>query len=169
MNTMLPAQPGEGGPETEAATFLVVIVKDALGYRASLPDIQEYQAIGATREEAVQGVRELLQTYLEMVRTDQASIPEPHATAEYIRLPLSSNLAEGSSQVGRDNYPTELSPSRCSFCGKQQDQSARFTTGPGGVQICSECVDYCREAVKSGPVDFQQLRQALASREPQAL
>lgn len=167
VNAMFSVQPNEGGPGADAATFLVVIVKDALGYKAALPDIPECQAVGATREEAVQGVHEVLRTYLEMRRKDHTPAPEPHATAEYIRLPLFLDQEKGSNQTERDTSP--LSTSRCSFCGKQQDQSAGFTTGPGGVQICSECVDYCREAVESGPVDFQQLRQALASREPQAL
>ncbi len=34
---------------------------------------------------------------------------------------------------------------RCSFCGKSQDQVQRLIAGPGGVYICDECIDLCRE------------------------
>lgn len=34
---------------------------------------------------------------------------------------------------------------RCSFCGKGQEKVHRLVAGPGGVYICNECVDLCRE------------------------
>ena len=37
---------------------------------------------------------------------------------------------------------------RCSFCGKSQDQVRRLVAGPGGVYICDECVDMCREIME---------------------
>ena len=37
---------------------------------------------------------------------------------------------------------------RCSFCGKSQDQVQRLIAGPGGVYICDECVDLCREIIE---------------------
>jgi ATP-dependent Clp protease ATP-binding subunit ClpX len=37
---------------------------------------------------------------------------------------------------------------RCSFCGKTQDQVQRLIAGPGGVYICDECVDLCREIIE---------------------
>ncbi len=37
---------------------------------------------------------------------------------------------------------------RCSFCGKSQDQVTRLIAGPGGVYICDECVDLCREIIE---------------------
>jgi DNA-directed RNA polymerase subunit RPC12/RpoP len=36
---------------------------------------------------------------------------------------------------------------RCSFCGKDQEQVRRLIAGPGGVYICDECVDLCREII----------------------
>jgi ClpX C4-type zinc finger len=36
----------------------------------------------------------------------------------------------------------------CSFCGKSQDQVRRLIAGPGGVYICDECVDLCREIIE---------------------
>lgn len=37
---------------------------------------------------------------------------------------------------------------RCSFCGKSQDQVHRLIAGPGGVYICDECIDLCREIIE---------------------
>jgi len=42
---------------------------------------------------------------------------------------------------------------RCSFCGKKQDQVHRLIAGPGGVYICDECVDLCREIIEEGQQD----------------
>src|SRR5580765_878797 len=39
-------------------------------------------------------------------------------------------------------------PYRCSFCGKSQDQVQRLIAGPGGVYICDECVELCREIIE---------------------
>ncbi|MBI2303488.1 MAG: ATP-dependent Clp protease ATP-binding subunit ClpX [Chloroflexi bacterium] len=36
---------------------------------------------------------------------------------------------------------------RCSFCGKTQEQVKRLVAGPGGVYICDECVELCREII----------------------
>ncbi|MDP2663707.1 MAG: ATP-dependent Clp protease ATP-binding subunit ClpX [Dehalococcoidia bacterium] len=35
----------------------------------------------------------------------------------------------------------------CSFCGKSQDEVRRLVAGPGGVYICDECVELCREII----------------------
>lgn len=43
----------------------------------------------------------------------------------------------------------------CSFCGKQRKQVKHLTTGPGGVAICNECVDLCRNIlVERGSIDL---------------
>ena len=36
---------------------------------------------------------------------------------------------------------------RCSFCGKKQEHVLYFHTSPEGVNICSECIDLCREII----------------------
>jgi hypothetical protein len=48
---------------------------------------------------------------------------------------------------------------RCSFCGKAQDAVRRLIAGPGGVYICNECIDQCREMTS----DEQQAMSAQAS------
>ena len=35
----------------------------------------------------------------------------------------------------------------CSFCDKRQDQVEVLIAGPGGVAICTECVDFCNEII----------------------
>jgi ATP-dependent Clp protease ATP-binding subunit ClpX len=37
---------------------------------------------------------------------------------------------------------------RCSFCGKTQEQVRRLIAGPGGVYICDECIELCREIIE---------------------
>ena len=36
---------------------------------------------------------------------------------------------------------------RCSFCSKTQDQVKRLIAGSGGVYICDECVELCRDII----------------------
>ena len=53
---------------------------------------------------------------------------------------------------------------RCSFCGKQEREVHRMIQGPGGVRICDECVNLCRDIIQDGysmqaekPADMQEL------------
>jgi len=39
-------------------------------------------------------------------------------------------------------------PYICSFCGKAQDKVQRLIAGPGGVYICDECIDLCRDIIE---------------------
>ncbi len=161
---LLPKQPEGGWHESTIATFLVFIAKEAFHYIASVPDIPGCIAIGETRQEAVQNVREALQTYVDIIDNDHASVPEPQTTTEYIHLPLSLNREQRGNRALQSTVSTTVNSSCCSFCQKQQDQVVHLTNGPGGVHICNECVEYCREMIENGTADFQQLKQALASR-----
>jgi len=43
----------------------------------------------------------------------------------------------------------------CSFCGKQHHQVKHLTAGLGGVYICNECIDLCRNIlVERGTIDL---------------
>ncbi len=53
---------------------------------------------------------------------------------------------------------------RCSFCGKQEREVHRMIQGPGGVRICDECVNLCRDILQDGydmkaekPADMREL------------
>ncbi len=50
------------------------------------------------------------------------------------------------------NKPDDTKQIKCSFCGKYQEQVRRIVAGPGGVYICDECVELCREIIDE---DFQ--------------
>ena len=39
---------------------------------------------------------------------------------------------------------------RCSFCGQTQSQVGQMIAGPGGIYICDECIEVCREVMKEG-------------------
>jgi ATP-dependent Clp protease ATP-binding subunit ClpX len=41
---------------------------------------------------------------------------------------------------------------KCSFCDKRQDQVEVLIAGPGGVAICTECVDFCNEIIADARV-----------------
>jgi ATP-dependent Clp protease ATP-binding subunit ClpX len=36
----------------------------------------------------------------------------------------------------------------CSFCNRSQEDLRKLISGPGGVFICDECIDLCREIIK---------------------
>jgi ATP-dependent Clp protease ATP-binding subunit ClpX len=42
----------------------------------------------------------------------------------------------------------------CSFCGRPKEGFRRFVAGPGGVFICSECIDLCNEIMYDGPQEY---------------
>jgi ATP-dependent Clp protease ATP-binding subunit ClpX len=39
--------------------------------------------------------------------------------------------------------PVDAGNLKCSFCGKRHEQVEQLIAGPGGVAICTECVDLC--------------------------
>ena len=52
---------------------------------------------------------------------------------------------EGGRHMWENNVQEEHIVRTCSFCKKSEDQVLRLTRGPGGVNICDECVDLYRE------------------------
>jgi len=54
---------------------------------------------------------------------------------------------------------------RCSFCGKGQEQVRKLVAGPG-VYICDQCIDLCQEVLERTPVHDHQARQARNHPEP---
>lgn len=47
-----------------------------------------------------------------------------------------------------------MARTRCSFCGKHEDEVRHLVAGPNQVAICDECVDLCVEVQASG-IEFQ--------------
>ncbi len=48
----------------------------------------------------------------------------------------------------RDSLQTRY----CSFCNRRQDEVQRLIAGPGGANICDECVELCKEILEEEPV-----------------
>jgi ATP-dependent Clp protease ATP-binding subunit ClpX len=55
---------------------------------------------------------------------------------------------------------------RCSFCGKTQEQVRRLIAGPGGVYICDECIELCREIIEEEAAQPQQKAKFPTTRVP---
>ena len=64
--------------------FLVVIEKANGNYSAYSPDLPGCVATGQTSEEVQKNIYEAIEMHIQGLREDNAPIPEPHATAEYI-------------------------------------------------------------------------------------
>jgi ClpX C4-type zinc finger len=50
---------------------------------------------------------------------------------------------------------------KCGFCDKRQDRVEVLIAGPGGVAICTECVDFCNEIIADA-----RARQSIPPRAP---
>lgn len=133
--------------EVGSEKFLLLITQEGSCYRASVPDVPGCVAVGKTREEAVQAVREAFQAYFAMVCREQGVLPEPRTTAEYLLLPPVWSQEEGQSRTQQDIFCAVESIAHCSFCDTSHDQGAGFTVGVGGISICHACVEYCREMI----------------------
>jgi predicted RNase H-like HicB family nuclease len=64
--------------------FLVIIEKADGNYSAYSPDLPGCVATGKTSREAQQNMYQAIEMHIQGLREDNCSIPEPHATAEYI-------------------------------------------------------------------------------------
>ncbi len=72
------------------AKILVIIEKGETSYGAYSPDIPGCVAVGDTREEVEQRMREALRSRLQMMREEHLPFPELQTIAEYMDIPLSA-------------------------------------------------------------------------------
>jgi len=70
----------------EIMRFAVIIEKTGTGYSAYVPDLPGCVSVGRTREEMDRNIREAIELYLDELRMQGASIPEPTTDAEYIAV-----------------------------------------------------------------------------------
>jgi len=66
--------------------YLVIVEKGETSYGASVPDLPGCIAVGETREEVLQLIREAIELHLESMREDGTPLPEPHSTTEYVQV-----------------------------------------------------------------------------------
>jgi predicted RNase H-like HicB family nuclease len=64
--------------------YAVVIEKTETGFSAYVPDLPGCVACGATTEEVVQAIREVIRFHLQGLKEDGLAIPHPASICEYI-------------------------------------------------------------------------------------
>lgn len=64
--------------------YAVVIERGDSSFGAYVPDLPGCVAVGETREEAMNLIREAIEFHLEGMKEDGRGIPEPHSEAEYV-------------------------------------------------------------------------------------
>ena len=72
------------------AKILVIIEKGETSFGAYSPDVPGCVAVGDTKEEVEQRMREALRSHLEMMQEAHLPLPEPETVAEYMDIPLSA-------------------------------------------------------------------------------
>jgi predicted RNase H-like HicB family nuclease len=66
--------------------YAVVVEKVERNYEAYVPDLPGCVAVGETKEEALQLIKEAIELHLESMREEGVSIPEPSSTVEYVQF-----------------------------------------------------------------------------------
>jgi len=66
--------------------YLVVIERGENSFGAYVPDLPGCAAVGETREEALQLIREAVELHIESLREHGGVLPEPASTTEYVQV-----------------------------------------------------------------------------------
>jgi hypothetical protein len=93
-------------------------------------------------------------------------------SSETMQMPTgrANKRREGWISMLSNNQESNAIP-HCTFCGQSQDQVSRLIAGPGGVNICGECVDLYRESIEKmagKPITMKKLMQVCGSCETHA-
>ena len=72
------------------ASILVLIEKGEHSCGAYAPDVPGCIAVGDTREEVEQLMKEALREHLQIMREENLPLPESQTEAEYMDIPLSA-------------------------------------------------------------------------------
>jgi predicted RNase H-like HicB family nuclease len=66
--------------------YVVIIEKGEKSYGAYVPDLPGCVAVGDTREEAMQLIREAIEFHLEGLREDGLPVPPPSSSIELVHV-----------------------------------------------------------------------------------
>lgn len=66
--------------------YVVIIEKGERSYGAYVPDLPGCVAVGETREEAMQLIREAIELHLEALREGGRSLPSPSSSIELVKV-----------------------------------------------------------------------------------
>ncbi len=72
------------------ARILVIIEKGETSYGAYSPDVPGCVAVGETREEVGQLMKEALHEHLQLMREEHLPLPQSQSEVEYMDMPLSA-------------------------------------------------------------------------------
>lgn len=74
--------------------FLIIIEKVGYNYSAYAPDLPGCVATGDTREETEENMYAAIEMHVQGLIEDQAAIPAPQASAEYVVFKSPAQLSE---------------------------------------------------------------------------
>ena len=66
--------------------YMVVIERGETSWGAHVPDLPGCIAVGETREEVVQLIREAIDLHIESLREDGLSVPLPSSESEFVEF-----------------------------------------------------------------------------------
>ena len=66
--------------------YLVIVERGETSYGAYVPDLPGCVAVGETKEEVMQLIREAIELHLEGLRNEGLPIPEPSSTTDYVQV-----------------------------------------------------------------------------------
>lgn len=66
--------------------YLVIVEKGDTSYGAYVPDLPGCVAVGETKDEAMQLIREAIELHIESLRESGEHVPEPHSFVEKVAV-----------------------------------------------------------------------------------
>ena len=66
--------------------YLVILEQGDTSFGAYVPDLPGCVAVGETREEAMELIREAIELHIESLRENGEAVPEPHSSVEKVAV-----------------------------------------------------------------------------------
>ena len=66
--------------------YLVIFEKGDSSYGAYVPDLPGCVAVGETKEETMQLIREAIELHIDSLRENGEDVPEPHSSVEKVAV-----------------------------------------------------------------------------------
>ena len=87
LSAILKQAGSRGGAETMATIrYMVVVERGESTWGAHVPDLPGCVAVGETREEAVQLIREAIEFHIDGLKQDGAPVPAPTSESEFVEV-----------------------------------------------------------------------------------
>ena len=66
--------------------YMVVIEEGASSFGAYVPDLPGCIAAGETKQDVLQLIQEAIEFHLEGIKSEGATVPEPHSYSEFVEV-----------------------------------------------------------------------------------